>query len=68
MGRLDEQVEALADVGHGLGPALGVEVSGVEGFDQQVADLAGRAPGPGRLLLDHLVAAPQEMGVMQNSA
>ncbi len=61
MGRLDEQVEALAEIGNGLGPARRIEVPGVESFEQQVTDLAWSAPGPGRLLLDHLVAASQEV-------
>lgn len=62
MGRLDEQVEALADVGHCLGPGVGVEVPGVECLEQEVTDLAGRLPGPRRLLLDHLVTATEQVG------
>lgn len=61
MGRLDEQVDTLADVDHGRGPTGGVEVPGVEGLEQEVTDLAGRAPGPGRQVLDHLVSPAEEV-------
>ena len=41
MGLFEEQVEALAYVDDGLGPAGGVEVSGIEGLQQQVANWRG---------------------------
>src|SRR6266508_739625 len=62
MGLLEQQVEALADVDDCGGSVPFVEVAGVEGFEQEIVDLAWRASGPGRLVLDHLVAAPDEMG------
>ena len=47
MAIFEQQVETLSDVNDRSGPAPSVEVPGVEGFEQQLLDLAGRAPGPG---------------------
>src|SRR5205807_8533321 len=50
------------DVDDGGGSPPLVEVTGVKGFEQEIVDLAGRGPGPGRLVLDHLVATPDKVG------
>ncbi len=68
MGLVAQQVEALADVDDRRASTLLVEVPGLEGFEQEIADLAGRGPGPARQVGDHLVASPDEVGVMRNSS
>jgi len=61
MSLFEEQVEALADVDHGGGTTFDVAVPSGEGLEQQILDPPGRATGPGRGVLDHLVTPPDQV-------
>ena len=62
MAGLAQQVESFADIGHGVGSALGVEISGVERFEEEIFDLDRGVSGPDRLVSDHFVATAEDVG------